>query len=274
MALEQAFIEKIERKAGKYDFIRDLRKGDYIDAEDTVHNWCVARVEGIDEDNEELNLHFDGWSVKYNEDVGYASTKIDAFRLITQGYTGMTRSAKRETWKYHYEDLETLKRKIEDTLQEEFDNFKTGFEATQFLRGELFVYCDCLMSNCDSSDLSKDDFRDIVEFMHQVFKLIITWMQLFPKKYMKYYEIHKKIKKAYLVNPDIAVAAAGQELIQILDICFMPHDRIVKCTKSLNLTEEEEDTDWYFTKKKDQKFKIALCYSFGSQKGFQEIIDF
>jgi hypothetical protein len=53
--------------------------------------------------------------------------------------------------------------------------------------------------------------------MEVVFKLIIKWMDLFPTKYMKYFEVHKKYKKAFLVDTNVAIAAAGFELINILD---------------------------------------------------------
>lgn len=39
----------------------------YIDAKDQVNNWCVAKI--IDQDliNLKINIHFDGWSSKYDE---------------------------------------------------------------------------------------------------------------------------------------------------------------------------------------------------------------
>ena len=62
-----------------------------------------------------------------------------------------------------------------------------------------------------------------------------------------------KVKKSFLVDKDIAIAAAGPELIRILDHCFLfNHERINKTTKAINLIEEEEDTEWYFSKRKDK----------------------
>lgn len=274
MALTQDFIDDVQKRGDQYDYTSDFKIDAYIDWEDTVTNYCVAQIKEIDESEEKISLHFDGWSVKYNEDIPFNSNRLDAFRLITAGYTGMRSSAKRETWKYHYGDLETLKRKVEDTIEEEFDNLESAFEVTQFLRGELFIYWDCLLSNWDTSDLSKDEFRDIIDFMHEVYKLIIKWLEIFPVKYMKYYEVLKKVKKAFLVDKNIAIAASGYELIKILHYSLGFHDRINKSTKALNLTEEEENTDWYFHKKKDKRFRVALWYSFGSQGGFDQIVAF
>lgn len=256
-----------------YDYIADVKEGEYVDAEDSVKNWCVAKVLEKDDAREELSLHFDGWHEKYDEVIEIKSSRIEPFRLITNGYTGMTKTTRRDGWKYHYGDLETLKRKVEDTLEADFENLKSAHEATQFLRGELFFYVDGYLANWKSSD-EDADYRDVIEFMHVVFKLIIRWMDIFPKKYMKYYEIHKRSKQEYLVDKDVAIAASGYELIKILDHCFKRHDRIYKVTKLVELTDAENETDWYYSKKKEHRYKIALCHSFGSQGGFESIITF
>jgi len=67
------------------------------------------------------------------------------------------------------------------------------------------------------------------------------------------------VKKAFLVDKDVAIAASGFELIKILDHCFFfKHERIIKTTKAINLTEEEKETEWYFSKKKNERFRLAL----------------
>ena len=109
-----------------------------------------------------------------------------------------------------------MTKKIKKTIDKEFDNFKSAQEVTQFLRGRLFIYVDFLLTNCIDTRSSSDDYRDIIEFMEKVFLLIIKWLELFPSKYMKYFEIHKMNKKAFLVSTEVAIAAAGNELIDIL----------------------------------------------------------
>lgn len=84
-----------------------------------------------------------------------------------------------------------------------------------------------------------------------------------------------KVKKAFLVDTNVAIAAAGFELIKILDLCFFfNNERVNKMKKHINLTDDESDTEWYVSKRKDKLFRQALCYSFGSQGGFHEIINF
>jgi hypothetical protein len=34
----------------------------YIDAKDSVNNWCVARIIDHDIRNNRIYIHFDGWS--------------------------------------------------------------------------------------------------------------------------------------------------------------------------------------------------------------------
>jgi hypothetical protein len=42
-------------------------KGAYIDAKDTVNNWCVGEVIEIDTDKHILRVHFEAWTPKYDE---------------------------------------------------------------------------------------------------------------------------------------------------------------------------------------------------------------
>lgn len=109
MALSEGYIADIAQRGEQYDYLNDVKEGSYLDAKDTVSNWWVARIKEVNDKNEEFSLHFDGWSSKYDEDIPFNSTRIDPFRMITVGYTGMKNSSKREEWKYHFGDLETIK---------------------------------------------------------------------------------------------------------------------------------------------------------------------
>lgn len=43
----------------------NLKAGHYIDARDTVSNWCVAEVLKID--SSEVKVSYDGWSPSYDD---------------------------------------------------------------------------------------------------------------------------------------------------------------------------------------------------------------
>jgi hypothetical protein len=60
----------------------------YIDAKDSVNNWCVAKIIDHDLINNRISIHFDGWSARYDETVKINSSRIACFRKYTSGYTG------------------------------------------------------------------------------------------------------------------------------------------------------------------------------------------
>ena len=59
--------EEFHEALKKYDWTKDLQVGHFIDAKDTVNNWCVAIIEKLDHETSEVSVHFEGWSKKYDE---------------------------------------------------------------------------------------------------------------------------------------------------------------------------------------------------------------
>lgn len=49
------------KKCNYYDFYQE---GRFIDSQDTVNSWCLARVNQID--GKMLSVHFDGWSNRWD----------------------------------------------------------------------------------------------------------------------------------------------------------------------------------------------------------------
>jgi len=39
----------------------------YVDAKDSVNNWCVAKITDLDLANNRISIHFEGWSARYDE---------------------------------------------------------------------------------------------------------------------------------------------------------------------------------------------------------------
>jgi len=50
--------------AESYQFSELISPGSFIDAKDTVDNWCVATVTKVQ--NGEVTVNYDGWSHKYD----------------------------------------------------------------------------------------------------------------------------------------------------------------------------------------------------------------
>ena len=72
------------------------KEGCLCDAQDTVHNWCLSEIVGVN--GREINVHFDGWPDRWDEvsvtpfnpQQWYkgSSYKVAPFRKYTKGYTG------------------------------------------------------------------------------------------------------------------------------------------------------------------------------------------
>jgi hypothetical protein len=41
--------------------------GDYIDVLDTTNKWAVAKIDAIDNKENMIKIHFEGWSGRYDE---------------------------------------------------------------------------------------------------------------------------------------------------------------------------------------------------------------
>ena len=84
----------------------------YVDAKDSVNNWCVAKIIDHEIRNNRILIHFDGWSQRYDETVRTGSSRIAPFRKYTQGYTGQSKVALRDfDLNYSYQVM-LLNRKV------------------------------------------------------------------------------------------------------------------------------------------------------------------
>jgi hypothetical protein len=70
----------------KHDPIANFKIGSYIDAKDSVNNWCVGVVTDID--STKVSVRFDGWSTKWNDTHLIQGPKVAPFRRFSRGYTG------------------------------------------------------------------------------------------------------------------------------------------------------------------------------------------
>jgi len=57
-------LDKKLEELRKYNTIDFYDQGRYIDAQDTVNSWCHAQI--IQCDNRNLQIHFDGWSNRWD----------------------------------------------------------------------------------------------------------------------------------------------------------------------------------------------------------------
>ena len=156
------------------------------------------------------------------------SSRIAPFRKYTEGYTGQTKTALRE-FSLNYAYQVTMLNQINKVEESNFRCFSSAFECTQFIRGELFVYFDSLVTLVTSP--SQADVQKIFEFCVEVFRLVLKWIHIFPE-YMESYHRHMQYPNFFLVDLDTAIAACGNEIFGMLHKCFYLCDRATKFLRS------------------------------------------
>jgi len=150
----------------------------YVDAKDQVNNWCVAQINEVMHDKNSIKIHFDGWSSRYDVVVKRNNhQKMAPFRSHTVGYTGQAKNAYRE-FKLTPTYMSLMQNKIEAIIDSKFQCFASAYECTQFIRGELFFYIDSFTTLFQQT--TSDDMPALIDFMQLTFKLILTWMEIFP----------------------------------------------------------------------------------------------
>ena len=60
-------MEQKFQSAKSYNFQQDLHIDAYVDAKDTVNHWCVGQISDVDEEKNAVKLHFEGWTMRYDE---------------------------------------------------------------------------------------------------------------------------------------------------------------------------------------------------------------
>lgn len=53
--------------AKNYNYVQDIALNQYIDTKDTVNHWCVGEVIDINDENNQVKIHFEGWTTRYDE---------------------------------------------------------------------------------------------------------------------------------------------------------------------------------------------------------------
>lgn len=72
---------------------------------------------------------------------------------------------------------------VDKIIETEFTCFKDPLEATQFLRGEMPIYFDSMVSIAQQHDVN--EFQMLLEFSEKLQKLTILWFDLYQAKYHK-----------------------------------------------------------------------------------------
>lgn len=142
----------------------------FVDAKDSMNDWCVSQVTEINLEARTVTVNMDGWGTKWNTTYPIKSSKIAPFRKNSKGYTGPKRKAFRD-WEFTMAEIQEVQQKVNRLLIENLE-CENAFETTQFYRGQLFI----LVENLLVYDFSmhKDFLPAAVNFFASVIKLIVN----------------------------------------------------------------------------------------------------
>lgn len=239
--------ERLEKLSSdlKRTNIDNYKIGNYCDALDETKNWCVGEV--LDRQNDQLKIHFEGWSSKHDIPVFLGKIKkTDHFRKYTKGYTGQKQTAFR-TLTFPKEDLIKFKNFVKElkdnfniinkninTLKENNINpesadylsfFNNALDITQNLRGKAFFKLDYFMTNPFNNHNCKEMVSQVVEIIYDFLDLIVYYLK-FYKENIQYSEILKKYPDLFLADKLCAMVASIYEIIFTLQRIFGKDERV------------------------------------------------
>jgi len=109
----------------------------FVDAKDSVNNWCVGQIVEENVDHGTVKVRFEGWSDKHDVVLKKNSNKLAPFRTQTMGYTGQRRAAFRD-FRLNQAQQIIIEKKVQRVVDSKFTCFSSAHECTQFIRGELY----------------------------------------------------------------------------------------------------------------------------------------
>lgn len=242
----------------------------YVDAKDSVNNWCVAIVKNINYEEKTVRLGFEGWSSKYDVELKRSSTKIAPFRTHTLGYTGQQKTAYRD-FKITPTYMAHLEKRVKEIMESNFLGFANAYECTQFLRGELYYYVDSLLTL--PLVIREEDLPSILQFIELVFRMTLKWYEILPAFVPAWKEAQLTQN---LMNVDLhaAISMCSYEISQIFGKMW----GICKRAKGFF---QKFKADYIFEGsfcKEDQVtvsgFLCSLTNKFGSLGGYEKVVMF
>mmetsp|Transcript_19956 Transcript_19956/g.36937 ORF Transcript_19956/g.36937 Transcript_19956/m.36937 type:complete len:2099 (-) Transcript_19956:32-6328(-) len=186
--------------------------GNYVDAKDSTNKWMVATVVEEVRESNQVKIHYEGWSQKWDLYIYKNSNKLAPFRKYTRCYTGQEKAAIR-TGKLNAGEIKKVIAKLQLYNRGQMG---TPHEVTQFLRGEVFTLVDVLLVTNTSKKVDLDVFY---ELFLTVITYIVHWLERAADLFPRYYEARRR-DNLYLQDSDVACACAWPELLMTLSRLF------------------------------------------------------
>lgn len=177
----------------------------WCDAKDNTDQWRMARVKrnmrGL------VTVHFDGWSDRWNLQYCIHSPMLAPFRMHSSGYTGQ-RSVTLREWDFSESILKNYDTKVTSLKIKKFRDC-SPYELTMFLRGDLFIQLDSLLTYTFTNPIN--DLELVKDFMVNLLELLIIWLEIAPITYLE------KLEDAdYWAHLPTAVYRANHEVFEML----------------------------------------------------------
>ncbi|MDR3547974.1 MAG: hypothetical protein P4M11_06885 [Candidatus Pacebacteria bacterium] len=219
MESKRRSLEETCKLSATYNFRNsDLRPGMLIDMNDKIM-WRVAVVKSCAEST--VDVRYEAWGPSCDESrVPKTSALLAPFRSRSVGYTGQKSQAYRE-FVYSKAEKDKYASIMRTLMTNRFECVppESAAEFTQFLRGELVIYIDSLLTLFYYYMPKPDDLREIFAFIDLFMEFVVAWIRTFPA-WAAEYEAARKYHLLYLVDPVAAAAMSFPELADVLKVCF------------------------------------------------------
>lgn len=174
----------------------------WCDAKDQKGDWCLGRIK--QKKKNVIVVHFDGWSDRYKVFYCTHSSNLAPLRKHSRGYTGQPSVALRE-WEFNENALRADEAKMSKLTSAKFQCFNP-FDLASFIRGDLFVHIDCLLTYTYSNPAT--DIKNVESFLMRTLHFCEKWIEItlsceFPSK-------------NYLNSINDAIISCGFEVFEII----------------------------------------------------------
>lgn len=196
----------------------------YVDALDSYSTWRVAKI--LEINGEYAKLNFDGWSHKWDENIKLTGHKIAPFKKITPPYTGGNKGAIRDF------DLEQSREVLVKTIEQMNSIANQGFmindpnRITQFLRGELYILLDSILS-ISQPIKSSSDLKLVSDFIENFISVFVKYLEILPSTLRQFID-GKTLNQPllHLVDETFAVASSIPEMFDSINKIFGGNQRV------------------------------------------------
>jgi len=101
-------------------------------------------------------------------------------------------------------------------IQTKFKCFKNAYQVTHYLRGRLYYFVDTVMT----TDYYSLELKDISSFLFLIVKMIVLWLEIFPKTLLIPFIEGKRYPKLIHIDKNVALAMCGYEMMDMLKWFF------------------------------------------------------